>query len=171
MKTFMNEMHRKGRSGFSLVELMIVVGIIGILSALAIPRYQAFQARARMSEARNMLNHIYTLQETYQLDENTYLTFGTIRSPTCNNAASRQLGLTINPCNADLPRYNYTTNATTTTFTTTARSGNNNNNAVCPGDPGHIFAINEDRELWFAFGNTIQAAGANPAPVPARCTQ
>ena len=58
--------------GFSLVELMIVVGIIGILAALAIPRFQQFQAKARQSEARSNMAHIYTLQTSYNGDNDTF---------------------------------------------------------------------------------------------------
>jgi len=56
---------RSGNSGFSLVELMIVVAIIGLLAALAVPRFQSFQAKARQSEAKNNLSHIYTLAQSY----------------------------------------------------------------------------------------------------------
>lgn len=153
------------QSGFSLVELMIVVGIIGILAAMAIPRFQKFQAKARMAEGRNMLNHIFTLEESYHLETNTYLAFGAVGAnlgggnPTCSNAASEQLGLEFSPCTSVNPRYRYqTTNVANSTFTATATSGNGDNNVVCPGDGTHRWQINETRNITFFLGNAQRAA-------------
>ncbi|MBC7690362.1 MAG: pilin [Methylotenera sp.] len=59
-------------SGFTLVELMVVVGIIGILSAVAIPNYQRFQAKARQSEAKIGLAGIYTTEQAYMAEFSTF---------------------------------------------------------------------------------------------------
>lgn len=52
-------------SGFSLVELMIVVAIIGLLSAVAIPNFQKFQSRSRTTEAKLQLAAIYTAEASF----------------------------------------------------------------------------------------------------------
>ena len=57
--------HRLHR-GFTLIELMIVVAIIGILAAIAIPNFVRFQARARQSEASTNLKSLFTGLRTQQ---------------------------------------------------------------------------------------------------------
>jgi type IV pilus assembly protein PilA len=52
--------------GFTLIELMIVVAIIGILAAIAIPNFVRFQARARQSEANTNLKALFTGLRTQQ---------------------------------------------------------------------------------------------------------
>ena len=58
----------KTQKGFSLVELMVVVAIIGILAAIAIPSYQKFQRKARQSEAKTMLASLYTAEITFMAE-------------------------------------------------------------------------------------------------------
>src|SRR5450755_3908280 len=58
--------------GFTLIELMIVVAIVGLLAALAIPNFIRFQARARQSEARTNLKALFTAERTYYGDGQAY---------------------------------------------------------------------------------------------------
>ena len=52
--------------GFSLIELMIVVAILGVLAALAIPAFNRYIARGKLSEATTMLQNIKMQQESYR---------------------------------------------------------------------------------------------------------
>jgi len=58
--------------GFTLIELMIVVAIIGILSAIAIPNFIKFQSRAKQSEAKANLKGLFTAQKAYFQEKDTY---------------------------------------------------------------------------------------------------
>ena len=66
--------HLRNSKGFTLIELMIVVVIIGILAALAIPRFTQASARAKEKEADGILKQIYTLQNAYLANNGTYAT-------------------------------------------------------------------------------------------------
>ena len=66
------------QSGFSLTELMLVVAIIAVLAALAVPRYTRFQVNSKSVEARTLLQHTYHLQELYRSTEGTYGTLAQI---------------------------------------------------------------------------------------------
>ncbi len=63
---------RRTNHGFTLVELMIVVAIIGILAALAIPNFIKFQARAKQSEAKTTLRGLSTAQTNYFAESDRY---------------------------------------------------------------------------------------------------
>jgi prepilin-type N-terminal cleavage/methylation domain-containing protein len=60
-------------AGFTLVELMIVVAIVAILAAIAIPSYLRFQSKAKTAEATNNLGAIRAAEETYRAENDTYL--------------------------------------------------------------------------------------------------
>jgi type IV pilus assembly protein PilA len=71
MRTF-----QKAKKGFTLVELMIVVAIIGILAAIAIPNFIKFQARSKQSEAKTNLKAVFTAEKSYFAEHSTYAPLG-----------------------------------------------------------------------------------------------
>ena len=62
----------KNKKGFTLIELMIVVAIIGILAALAIPDFMKMLAKSKQSEAKTNLGAIFTGQVAYFGEQNVY---------------------------------------------------------------------------------------------------
>ncbi len=173
----MKYMKRNGQSGFSLVELMIVVGIIGVLATLALPRFKQFQSKAKMAEAQNVLAHVYTLEQSYSLDNNIFLVVGAYganaASPTGNQCIpdvnALALGFSIEPCStvatAPTPRFAYSVAlpAAAGTFNAIALTGVGAANRVCPGNPQFNVVLNESNANSWGTGST---AGANPGAPP-----
>src|SRR6187402_2451974 len=62
----------KDFKGFTLVELMVVVAIIGLLSAVAVPNFKKYQAKAKISEAKLQLSALYTAESSFFSDYNMY---------------------------------------------------------------------------------------------------
>jgi type IV pilus assembly protein PilA len=62
----------KNEAGFSLVELMVVVAIIGILASLAIPSVGKYMAKARQSEAKTQLSSLYTAEKAFYAEYTAY---------------------------------------------------------------------------------------------------
>jgi len=63
----------KASQGFTLIELMIVVAIIGILAAIAIPQFSAYRTKAFNSSALSDLRNIATGEEAYYVDQQVYV--------------------------------------------------------------------------------------------------
>ena len=72
MLGFLNKMKKVGHKGFTLVELMIVVAIIGILAAIAIPQFAAYRTRAFNTAAQSDLRNLRTAMEAYFADNQSY---------------------------------------------------------------------------------------------------
>jgi type IV pilus assembly protein PilA len=65
-------MKKLNQRGFTLVELMVVVAIIGILVSVAIPQYQKYQARARQTEAKITLGSVYTAETSFAVENSSF---------------------------------------------------------------------------------------------------
>ena len=89
----LSKVRNRNKKGFTLIELMIVVAIIGILAAIAIPNFLKFQAKSKQSEAKTNLKAIYTAQTGYYGEFSTYNTFDRVNwSPVGDARYSYGLG-------------------------------------------------------------------------------
>ena len=141
---------KKNESGFSLVELMVVVGIIGILASLALPKLQVFMAKSKQSEAKVLLPTVYSLEQSYYADNNTYSPITASMTQTTSGTPTNSIGLNVTAKYFSLS----TTAATATAFTVQAAALAA---ALCPGATAETWTINESKTL-LQGGSAIFAA-------------
>ena len=97
----------RGKKGFTLIELMIVVVIIGILAALAIPRSMAASKKAKVSEARGVLKQLYVAAETYYQENGQYPATHTFNDASTKNDTWTVLTGFIVDRPSGYPRFTY----------------------------------------------------------------
>jgi type IV pilus assembly protein PilE len=123
---------KKIRHGFSLIELMIVVAIVSILAAVALPSYRDYVIRGKLAEPVNTLSDLRTKLEKYYQDERNY------GVGTCgNDGVATRVPM---PAAPQVRYFTYTCATDGQTFTVTA-TGNANE-----GAGGFTFTINHNNQ-------------------------
>ena len=105
------------QKGFTLIELMIVIAIVGILAAVALPAYQDYTARAQMSEALTLAEGQKAAVVEYYSDNGTFPANNTSAGIAASNTITGKYVATVNVSG----------NASTATITSTMKSSGVNN--------------------------------------------
>jgi type II secretory pathway pseudopilin PulG len=126
---------------------MIVVVIIGILAALAIPRFIPMGTRAKQSEAKQILKQIYTMENTYRQSNNQYWGTG-VSTDAANPNTLATIGVEIMPS----ARYSYLiVTADATNMLVRATATNLDDDAAIDvwemDERGNLVCINDDSVL------------------------
>ena len=141
--------------GFSLIELMIVVVVIGILAAVTIPAYFNHIMRARQADAYHNMLDIKAAQEMYYSLNNTY------EGPSSLEGASSTFRALLNFSYSDTTYYAYSISDTAGGGYTALATGSSDYSKL----DGNVIRIRDDEDPCMQSpGNLKQSLGLDPCP-------
>ena len=134
--------------GYSLIELMIVLVIIGIIAGIAIPQYLSSTTKAKQTEAKELLHQIFLMERSYHAEHDEY--WFPVVGVTASKAAPvafKRIGVEIMAS----ARYVYAISTSPTGFTATASADK------LDDDPApDTWSINEKGELLVESDDTVE---------------
>jgi type IV pilus assembly protein PilE len=136
----------KKASGFTLLEMMIVVAIVGILSAIALPIYNDYITRSQLVEGQTGLNAFRVQMEQFFQDNRTYA------------------GAGLNGCGAAAPA-----GATYFAYTCAVGGGGATYLATASGSSGRVIGFTYTIDQQNNRQTTLAPAGWGTAAMPANC--
>jgi prepilin-type N-terminal cleavage/methylation domain-containing protein len=146
MKTTQKLMGTGSRRGFTLIEVLIVLVIIGILAGLAIPRYVGATSKAKQVEAKQLLRQIYTMEQSHRLEHDAYwIPPGGVKASRANPRAFALIGIEI----MAQARYEYDIRGNADHFIATATANLDDDPAI------DTWTIDETGELKGITDDTI----------------
>ena len=139
-------------SGFTLLELVVVVGILLILALGAAPKFRRYLILARQAEAKRALHAIYELEMLHRMNQDVFTAMPLQgRNGAVVNCTSNSLSFGLSPCN-DSVFYGYSVTLTAAGFTAIASTGTGVNNRVFLGCAmPDVWTIDQDNQLTHAF--------------------
>ncbi|MFN7904944.1 MAG: type IV pilin protein [Pseudobdellovibrionaceae bacterium] len=148
----------KNNSGFSLVELMVVVAIIGILATVAIPSVNKYMLKARQAEAKTNLAAIYSANKAFAVEYNGYHTmFGVI-----GYAPEGQLRYNVGFSEAPAAGYEAAIGYTATLPAVGSLGISTNTSIYCPIADSGCAVVQEANVATFALVNILTAENTIP---------
>lgn len=152
----------KLKKGFTLIELLIVVAIIAILAAIAVPNFLEAQVRAKVSRAQSDMRTLATAVEAYVVDNG--------RGPICANEASQT---SSDPRWAQFPLANYTNQTALMQLTTPIsyvatmlKDPFTEKGATKANSSGQVIVLNNPYYTYRSYFNPEVAFWGNAAAVP-----
>lgn len=122
----------KSKKGLTLIELLIVIVVVGVLAAIAIPTYSGYMVRARRADAKTALEQLRAAQEMRRAERGSYETDFTALRTTWGGPEAR------------VGDYDITMVATTSTYTGTAAAFTLRQSEDAPAPAGAPLTIDQD---------------------------
>ena len=108
MEHTMQSVNVKHIKGFTLIEIMLVVAIMGIIAAIAIPQYKQYVIRGNRSAAQSFMVDVASRQKQYLLDARTYAPDLVTLAMTPPNDVANNYNITMNVPGGALPTFTIT---------------------------------------------------------------